>query len=1081
MLHLHQSNRLETLAEQLADIIARPLRAPLQPETILVQTPGMARWLTLRLAQRLSICAHTEFPLPASFIWKLMRALLGELPRRSPFSPEVLAWRIMGWLGAPEHLETFPRVQHYLDGGGDYRCHALSCRIAEVLDQYLIYRPDWIKRWEQDEHCGLGDDEAWQAALWRDLAAQAGDAHWARLMETLFKRLEGAPPPGLPERVILFGISSLSPLFMELLQKLALHTEVLVFALNPSQEYWEWIRDHKEQIRLAAATPSGTPEELHLETGNPLLSSLGKQGRDFFGALAAFAELENHFIPSAANAADTLLHRLQDDILQLSDPNPKNPDFVPHALAENDRSLQIHACHSPMREMEVLHDQLLRLFADDPQLRPDEVAVLCTDVAQWTPYIEAVFSPLGSKPTIPFGIAGGGEREDTLVSTFLTLLDLPASRFNADWVLDLLAHPAVLRRFDLEEDDLQLIRHWVRETGIRWARDALHKRDLGLPPTARHTWRDGLARLLLGFALPREVVGDALPLFHGSLPWDDIEGQQAQRAGNLAEFAETLFDLAQTLQGSHLPARWSTLLNSLIERLFAPDQEEEERIRCLRDKLALLCELGEAANFQQPVDMAVIKSWLSGQLAQTSSSGKFGGGVTFAAMTALRGLPFKVICVLGLNDGAFPRRAAPAGFDLIAAHPLPGDRSRRHDDRYLFLEILLSARQVLYLSHVGQDIRDNSALPPSVLVAELLDTVEATCGALPVGRIVTRHFLQPFSPGYFANKASHPAFSRYWLEASRKLYQTQDAPLPPLFDTPLPPAEAEWHTLELEQLARFYRNPARALLQQRLGIRLEEGETEIAAREPFTLDYAARQSVRAQWLENIQSGRTPEAALQLAEAQGWLPHGAFGAHMLAREESGVKKLAAQWLAHQALPPLPFRFVAGEMRLHGWLKGVGTAGLVEYTLDEIKPRTRFALWLRHLALCHLRPPGIVLRSCLIGIDKTEYLGEVANPGEELAKLLAYYHRGLHTPLPFFIKSAWAYAEKIAANKDEDTALKAAHLQWDVPEYRNGNFRAESEERHYRMAYRDHAPLDADFQEIACALLLPLMRALQDGKT
>lgn len=1073
MFHLFQSNRLETLAELLANTLSRPLRSPLQPETILVQNSGMERWLTLRLAQHLSICAHVEFPLPASFIWKLMRAMLGELPRRSPFSPEVLSWRIMGWLGDTSHLAAFPRVQHYLDGGGDYRRHELACRIADVFDQYLIYRPDWIVRWEKGDRCGLGAEEDWQATLWRDMAAQAGEAHWVRLMETLLQQLDGDAPPGLPERVILFGISSLSPLFMALLHKLALHCEVLVFALNPSQEYWELIRDCKEQARLSITAPSG---ELHLETGNPLLASLGKQGRDFFGALAAFPELEDHFAPGEEDATATLLRNLQDDILNLSD--PEAPDFIPHDIADGDRSLQIHACHSPMREIEVLHDQLLRLFAADPALLPGDVAVLCSDVAFWAPYVDAVFAPGGGKPAIPYGIAGGKGKEDTLASTFLSLLDLPASRFNADWMLGLLAHPAVLRRFDLEEDDLPLIQHWVRETGIRWGRDADHKDGLGLPATPRHTWRDGLTRLLLGYALPREVAGDALPLFGACLPWDDIEGRQAQLAGCLAEFAETLFDLATMLQGSHTPARWANMLNTLIERLFAPDTDEEDAVNRLRDKLALLRELGAAANFEQPLEMAVVKSWLSGQLAQAAGSGQFGGGVTFAAMTAMRSLPFKVICVLGLNDGEFPRRHTPAGFDLIAAHPRPGDRSRRLDDRYLFLEILLSARQTLYLSHVGQDIRDNRELPPSVLVAELLDVVKASCGAQTAHRIVTRHFLQPFNPAYFHGNPTYPAFSRFWLEASRKL--TEETVAPRLFDATLPEAEAEWNTVEIEQLARFYANPARALLQQRMGIRLAEGEAEIAAREPFSLDYLNRQAIRAQLLENIQADRPPEAALQLVEAQGWLPHGDFGAHLLAHEENRINKLAAQWLPHEPLAALPIDFSAGGMRLTGWLNGAGAEGLVEYTLDEIKPRARFALWLRHLLLCRIKPPDIPLRSRLIGIDKTECLGVVAHPEEELAKLLKYYRQGLHFPLPFFIKSAWAYAARIFAGKDEETALKAARLQWDEPEFRIGAFRGESEERHYRMIYRDHTPLDGRFREIACDLLLPLMQALKDGE-
>lgn len=1076
MLHLFQSNRIETLAELLAEVLARPLDSPFQPETVMVQSQGMERWLELYLARRLTVCANVDFPLPASFVWQLMRSVLGELPRHSPFSPEILAWRIMGWLERAERIADFPRLQTYLAGGGDYRRYELACRIAEVFDQYLVYRPDWIARWEAGASCGLGPDEGWQAAMWRDLAQEAGGKHWAHLMGLLLRRLDGDSPKNLPERVTLFGISSLSPLFLEMVGKLALHTDVHVFALNPSQEYWELIRDWKEQARLAATQEA---DDLFLETGNPLLASLGKQGRDFFGALASLPELEDVFVASGDREGTSLLQCLQGDILNLAD--PEAADFTVHEIASGDRSLQIHSCHNPMREIEVLHDQLLRLFAADPELLPSDVAVLCPDSAAYAPYVDAVFAPSAGKPFIPYSIAGQ-RGAGALAATFLALLDLPASRFNADWVLGLLEQPALLRRFGLEEGDLPAIHRWVRETGIRWGRDAAHKAELGLPASPRHTWRDGLERLLLGYALPQAAAEGGLPLYGGTLPYDDIEGSQAQVAGCFAELAETLFEFAGKLKGERPLGRWVELLNILLERLFAPDSEEEILIRQIRDKLALLREVGETAGFTQPVALAVVKSWLAGQLEQDAGSGGlFGGGVSFAGMAPMRGLPFKVICLLGLNDGAFPRRQTPTGFDLIAAHPRPGDRSRRLDDRYLFLEMLLSARDVLYLSHVGQDIRDNRELPPSVLVAELLDAVGASCGAETARNLVTRHYLQPFSPGYFQGAAAYPAYSRSWLAASREL--GAGATMPPLFDAPLPEPEEEWNTVEFERLAAFFSNPARYLLQQRLNIRLEEGDADFEVREPFELDYFTRLEVRSQVLDNLHAGRPREAALLLAEAQGWLPHGDYGARLLAHEEAVVEQLAARLqaqLPQRTLAPLPLTFAAHGMRLTGWLANVGEDGLAEYSIDEIKPRRLFALWLRHLALCWIKPAGIPLRSRLIGIDRSVQFGVVAQPEEELAKLLDHYRQGLRYPLPFFVKSAHAYATKIHAGKGEEEALKAAHLAWDEPDQRNGDFHGESENGYYRAVYRGHDPLDERFQQGAVELLLPMLQAVAQGE-
>jgi len=1071
LLRLYQSNRPESLMALLAGVLAVPLGAPFAPEIVVVQGKGMERWVSLRLAEQLGVCANVEFPQPASYAWQLMRSALGNLPQRSVFAPEVLVWRIMDWLARPASLGDAPGLRGYLEGGGDARRYELALRLAEVFDQYLVYRPDWIIAWQRGESRGLGADEVWQAALWRHLAADFPDSHWVALMGQLFERLDTAEALSLPERVTLFGISSLSPLYLEMLHKLAHRTEVHVFALNPSREYWELIRDPREQARLAGSEEAA---ELYLETGNPLLASLGKQGRDFFGALAGFGELESRFQDTERERA-TLLQVLQTDILDLAD--PESSVYPLQEIADGDVSVQIHACHGPMREMEVLHDQLLRLFAEHPGLSPGDVAVLAPDIAIYAPYIEAVFAAREGVPYIPHAAPrrAGGEGQ-RIAATFLTLLDLPTTRFSAEWVLGLLEQPAVLRRFGLAEDDLSAIHRWVRETGIRWGRDAAHKGELGLPASPRHTWRDGLNRLLLGFALPQDA-GDEMALFGEVSPYDDVEGSRAQVAGCFAEFVETLFELADGLQGEYPLAQWAERLNWLIERLFDPQGDEEAALHGVLEQLSTLRELAGQAQFAQPVGIAVVKSWLGAQLEAASDGASLSGAVTFSALAPLRGLPFQVICLLGMNDGAFPRRQEPAGFDLIAAHPRPGDRSRRLDDRYLFLETLLAARQVLYLSYVGQDIRDNRELPPSVLVSELLDTVRASCGGEVAERIVVHHALQPFSPIYFQGDPVRPGFSPAWLAAAREAGQG-GALSQPLFGVPLPEPEEEWRSVELDALLRFYAHPARYLLRERLGIRLEDSDAEFAGREPFGLDYATRTEVRGVALASRLHGKDEEA-LRFAEARGLLPHGEFGSALYARQDALVASLAARLsVPDRLLEPVRLEFAADDLKLSGWLTGLSAAGLSLYTLNDIKPRDYPALWIKHLALCLAAPADVERVSRLAGTDGSVAFQAPDDPAAEMARLLRYYWQGLHQPLAFFPKSSYAYAKKSQADGDSAQALAAARKVWEKPEFRNGPQYGESENPWYRAVYRDSEPFDAAFEELAMDLLGPMFAAL-DG--
>lgn len=1079
MLHLHQSDRLELLAEFLAAHLSPP-PPPFQPETILVQSHGMARWVSLRLAERLGICAHIQFPLPAAYVWELLRAFFGELPRRSPFSAEVLAFRIMDWLGQAENLERAPRLAGYLHGGDDLRRYQLAARVADIFDQYLVYRADWIAAWESGESLNLGDDEDWQALLWRDLATAATAPHRAWWMGELLEKIEESPHPDplpegegkskLPHRLSIFGVSSLPPVFMEVLRRLGRHTEVHLYALNPCREHWGEIRDEREIGRLAGES---RPEDLYLEVGHPLLASLGKQGREFFDALAECPVSHDWF--RADPPRDSLLHLLQADILELVDRKRAGP--LP--IRADDRSLQIHVCHSPMREVEVLRDQLLALFDADPTLKPGDVAVLTPDIERYTPYIEAVFSPSRDAPFIPYSIADRGlTHQHPLLETFLALLDLPESRFPADVTLGFLEQAAVQRRFDLSADDLAQIHDWVRAVGARWGRDGSHKAEYHLPPTARHTWRDAIQRMLLGYSLPAELSGTELPLYSGMLPYDDIEGGRAQILGRFVEYLETLFDWAERLKGSRPPAEWAELLGSLADRVFDPPAEDEATLLQLLDALDLLRELAEQAGFRQAVGLRVVKSWLTARLGKPEgASGFLTGEVTFCSLVPMRSLPFRLIAVLGLDYDTFPRQRHPPGFDLMARHPRAGDRSRRLDDRYLFLETLLSAREKLYLSHVGRSIRDNGELPPSPLLSELIDVLKQSA-TLPGGdlesHLLSVHPLQPFDPGYFRGDPGRPGYSAAWLAAARRMGRGSKVSVP-LFEGALPEPEAEWRRVDLESFAYFFSNPPRYLLRKRLNLVLEDGEQGFEVREPFGLDLRGRDQVRHNVLHVLGSGGQAEAGLEWTAAQGLLPHGGFGAALYGKERAVVERIAPRLLPALALPrlePVPVEFTTDGWVLHGLLGGFTEQGLFDYAFEEPHAQQVFRLWLRHLLLCLAKPEGVECRSVLRHPGKDLVFGRIGQPKEALAGLLAAYRVGLVQPLPFFCRSSHAYAQAWNKSGNREDALKKARVVWETSDYYTG----EGENAYYRAVYRDTDPLDGEFERLALELMGGMLEAM-----
>ncbi|MDG4606029.1 MAG: exodeoxyribonuclease V subunit gamma, partial [Candidatus Contendobacter sp.] len=897
-----------------------------------------------------------------------------------------------------------------------------------------------------------------------------GEAHRVQVQEQFRAALAGGDfdRRRLPERVAIIGVAALPPLVLEVLAGLARYVDIHLFVLNPCQEYWGDIQAERDLARMGEDT---NPEEVYLTVGNPLLASLGKQGRDFIDLLQSYprAEWDGFAEPDGAD----LLHRLQADILHLRERG--GDEHPPLPLSPDDRSIQIHACHSAMREVEVLHDQLLALFAAQRDLRPSDVIVMAPDIAAYGPLIDAVFDTAPRDRRIPFTIADQGvHAENPLVEAFFELLDLGGGRFDANQVLSLLEPPAVRRRFDLDEADLDRIRRWTQEVGIRWGMDAEAKTLWGLPATAGHTWRAGLDRLLLGYALP----GNGQDLYGGILPYDEVEGGEAQALGQLQSFTEALFGLDAQLREHRSLAEWADRLHAVLDQFFAPREREENEIQMIRAALETLRANADRASFTDSVGLDVVKSALRNQMnAGESAAGRFlSGGVTFCAMVPMRSIPFAIMCLIGMSDDAYPRSHRPVGFDLMANSFRRGDRSRRQDDRYLFLETLLSARRCLYLSYVGQSIRDNTTLPPSVLVSELLDAVNrgfvGANGKPASAQIIVRHPLQAFSPRYFMGDQRLFSYSRELAEASRHAGRGEREAAP-LLTTELPEPEATLRIVTLEGLLRFFRNPARWLLRERLGIRPDEGEEALETREPFVLDGLANHGLLQRMLELHREGRASAEIQAVAQGSGSLPHGQVGECVFIEARERVTRFAGRLgrvLPRREREALDVDLTLGEFRLTGRLTGMTLAGRVGYRLASMKANDVLNLWLCHLALNVMAPEGVALQSRWVAEDRDMILEPVEHPELLLRALLDLYWQGTRRLLHFFPNSALAYVEKLQQGKTGEEALRAARLAWEGSDFQS--FPPESADTYYQLAFQDTDPLDAEFMDVAHRVFIPV---------
>jgi exodeoxyribonuclease V gamma subunit len=1058
-LNIYTSNRMEQLVEALAGALAEPLASPFVPETIVVQSKGMQRWLAMELARRFGVWANCHYPFPNAVVWRLFRDCLPAVPDANPFSPEVLTWKVMGFLPSLLENEAFASLRHYLAGDRDgLKRFQLAGKIADTFDQYSLFRPEMLLDWEE------GKAEAWQAILWRRLAAWGKGGHRGRFKEAFCRHMaECEPTDGVfPERISVFGISYLPRYHMEVLAATALRTEVNLFLLSPTREYWADIASAREKAYM---TPR--QRELRIE-GNPLLASLGKLGRDFsdmvveIGDLAA-AQEDIYQEPGGAS----LLKKIQSDILNLRGADLGEDTRL---IDPDDESVQIHSCHSPMREIEVLHDNLLCFLEKDDGLAPRDIVVMTPDIETYAPYISTVFEGCQDPARrIPFSIADRTlTREGQIAAVVLKLLGLPGSRLSVVQLFDLLEAIPVRRCFGLDEEDLETIRGWLEETRVRWGVDEDDRLRLGLPGYRENSWRAALDRLLLGYAMPEE----AGCLFNDKLPYDEIEGSNARTLGQLAEFVERVAAAAEGLAQPRPLGEWRDRFRILLADFIIADDDTARELAAVADIVESIGDLAEQTGFDEKVEFAVIRAWFAARLGKEEKGlGFMTGGVTFCAMLPMRSIPFRVVALIGMSEGAFPRQSRPPGFDLIAGDPQRGDRSLRDEDRYLFLEAILSARDSFYLSYVGQSIRDNSEITPSVLVSEFLDAIHrgfmAGKGATIAGRLVTTHRLQAFSRDYFTTDSSLFSYSH---ENCTAILEKHGGPveLAGFLTTPIADPPDEWREVPLARLLRFFHNPAKFFLENRLGIRLEEAVTPLSEREPFLVDGLESYDLKSNLLEIALQGGNAREYLPVARCRGILPPGRHGEALFAGAASAVEGFAEivqdRLKGTSPLAPLDFELDLAGFRLAGRLDRIWPERMIRFRCARMKAKDQMRTWIEHLVLNALQQEGYPGETLLLMVDDEKVFRQVEDAAGMLQTLLGLYWQGLTAPLPFFPASALEYAGKL------EWRLDRARKIWQGNDYLPG----EGQDPHYRLCFGQADPFNAEFERIAKAILEPLLR-------
>ncbi len=826
-LQLNVSNSLHELAQQLANRLKEPAIGVFQPHFLVTQTDGMNNWLTIRMADQLGISANCRFLKPNDMVNQLYYWLGGET--QQVLGADHLQWLVYNLLATADFADRYPLIANYYQGDEVKRI-ALARKIADLFDQYQVYRPDMVDDWNKTNNWLKGSSD-WQQYTWAKVKEHTGESFTDKTSVIRYI-INALQLPGQQERlydrlpaVHIFGVSIITHFHIQLFHELGKYIAVNFYLLNPAPlVYWLEDKTEKQLARLGQASRlAGKKNSIPAGSGNQLLLSWGKVIQETFGLLFENDDFLNNYnedgVRAPAESANTLLKKIQQDIFYNHDAASRSQLMVTDI---SDGSFTVNACYTPVREVEVLYNYLVHLVEQPhASFSPRDIVVMVSDIDAYAPYIKAIFNT--AKYHFPITIADESVQSgDTLFTALAAILALSADSFKAEEVMQLLDSAYIRNRFQLT--DTELIRKVVNSANIRFGITG-HPED----DTFLVSWAYGLQRILYGICMSgcTEYTVDEQIIF----PLDMVEGAPALELVRFNHFIEILTSYVKARKKKRTLADWGTYIHQLVENLVFSSEtnetaEDYQRLLQYIENLNLL-----TATYNETVSFEVFKHSFLDIIATATRSASFAsGGITFCSLIPMRSIPFKVVALLGMNFDKFPRRETPLSFDLMVAKRRRGDRNVKDNDKHLFLETILSAQEYLYISFIGRSAKDNSVHPPSALVDELVDYVEAGMAEASLkvrDQLITLHPMHGFSQQYFGQS---PRLYSYLGEGAE-----WDAPAPPA-TTGKAARQFQWEEIEAEALLRFFDNPFKWYYNKVLSIYYSGEEVLLPDTEVFELD-----------------------------------------------------------------------------------------------------------------------------------------------------------------------------------------------------------------------------------------------------
>ncbi len=1085
-LYLHTSNRIESLAERLVEVSREnPLQGLLEQETVMTLNPGMARWLRFEIARSLGVSFGWEFPFPGNLFKSIFAGFEPSHADTGVFDENSARWELFEILDDLEDRSEFALLNRYCEPSSARRLQ-LASRLAWLYDQYLLYRPESITDWESGR-----DSNDWQAEIWRRLSERCFPTtqrpqHIARIWQQLRASHPDHIKPNTanwPSRISVFGVSSLPPLHLDILDVVARFRPVHIYLLQPSEMYWADLKSTK-QIARASQRQSLTDhisdlsiEDANYDLGNPLLPSLGRQGQAFLD-LALDKDPIHDDSGFSEPDPSTQLGCLQSDLFLLEN---RSSDEVPqYPFPSYDSTIQIHRSAGARREVESLWDYLVDYFSNHPQGQASDVLVMAPDIQEYVGHIESVFSTQESNnAAIPYSIADqSGPQESVFISGAIEYLELSSKRVTALEIIELLRHPITLEAFRFSESDFERIEYWIRETGVVWGWDASHRSAFNAFPTNRNTWSEFRTRLSAGIAFRDSDL--LTPGNHS--PFTEIEGESAELAGRFLEFLDFLQEIKKDADRTETIGYWNQRLSLVIDRLKPADEMELNRFQASIESLQeALPEQSRVFAYGREALSCAIKALESA----APISGYLSGRVTFCSLKPMRSIPAKVICLIGMDNDTFPRKSIRAPFDLLARETRRGDRNTRDEDKQFFLETLLAARDRLFISYKGLAPVSDISREPSIVVSELLDYLEKAEPGIPEDSRIVTHKRQSYDPEYFRGKLLYTYSSQRATNCQTYLGRTfSKESEAPAIEFQLAPIEGNNSSIPIESFIRFFKDPQKYFVTKVLGARFPATVDTPLERDSLIQNPLDRFKLQNRFADAIQNNQSIESIDRaLVASLKLLPPGFM--ERLSYENLREQALSIERMREQLKNTVQPEILSIDLslsthRLAGQqLRGVSQDQQFFLHPGKWKARSRIEFWVRHLLSNAIEPKKSLIQS-LHDSESPIELPPIADATHILEDLLSIFLKGQERPISFFPQLSWDALEKLEKRsaqfeENEFVSLSKSLL---VDDSQNAWFASTYPwDEYVQTCFGEEPTLSADYAQMSLSIWSPFKETLK----